>query len=536
MAGRGIFWNLKGDIFGGVTAAVVALPLALAFGVASGVGPIAGLYGAIAVGFFAAVFGGTPSQVSGPTGPMTVAMAAVVIQYADNPGTAFLIVMLAGVLQIIFGMLQVGRYVSYTPHSVVSGFMSGIGVIIILIQTLPFLGLATAGGGPVGAISFWPQIPSLLNSDALVIASTSLGVMVFWPARLNAILPSALAALLVGTGLALTLFSGAPIIGDVPTGFPAIQFPDITFGGLPGLIGPAVILALLGSIDSLLTSLVADSITRTRHNSNRELIGQGIGNIAAGLIGGLPGAGATMRTVVNVRAGGRTPLSGALHAVILLALVLGLGPLAEQVPHAALAGILMKVGWDIIDWKYLKRIAIAPKDNVFVMLVTFGMTVFVDLITAVGVGIILASFVASRRAETHELEGVTALALKSDGEMLSEKENAMLDTLGGEVALVNLRGRFSYASAREMMHSIGVFDGKKLVIIYDFSETVYVDTSAALAIKDMLIGAHDQTEKVYVCGLSGETLKTLTSLGVLECIPGDHVFETRSQAIAGVAG
>ncbi|HFC04692.1 MAG TPA: SulP family inorganic anion transporter, partial [Rhizobiales bacterium] len=455
MTDRGIFGNLKGDIFGGVTAAVVALPLALAFGVASGVGPIAGLYGAIAVGFFAAVFGGTPSQVSGPTGPMTVAMAAVVIQYADTPGTAFLIVILSGVLQIIFGMLKVGRYVSYTPHSVVSGFMSGIGVIIILIQTLPFVGLATAGGGPIGAISAWPDIPKLLNSDALAIATASLAVMMFWPARLNAILPSALAALLVGTGLALTIFSGAPIIGDVPTGLPAIQFPDITLGGLPGLFGPAVILALLGSIDSLLTSLVADSITRTRHNSNRELVGQGIGNIAAGLVGGLPGAGATMRTVVNVRAGGRTPLSGALHAVILLALVLGLGPLAEQVPHAALAGILMKVGWDIIDWKYLKRIAIAPKDNVFVMLVTFGMTVFIDLITAVGVGIILASFVAARRAETHELEGVTALAMQSGGEMLSPQEDQMLEELGGEVALVNLRGRFSYASARQLTHSIG---------------------------------------------------------------------------------
>ncbi len=535
MAGRGIFGNLKGDIFGGVTAAVVALPLALAFGVASGVGPIAGLYGAIAVGFFAAILGGTPSQVSGPTGPMTVAMAAVVIQYADSPGTAFLIVILAGLIQIGLGLLRVGRYVSYTPHSVVSGFMSGIGIIIILIQTLPFVGIPTAAGGPVGAISVWPQVPSLMNTDALAIAATSLAVMIFWPARLNAILPSALAALLAGTVLALTVFSGAPIIGDVPTGFPTIQFPDITLGVLPGLVGPAVILALLGSIDSLLTSLVADSITRTRHNSNRELIGQGIGNIAAGLIGGLPGAGATMRTVVNVRAGGRTPLSGALHAVILLGLVLGLGPLAEQVPHAALAGILIKVGWDIIDWKYLKRIAAAPKDNVFVMLVTFGMTVFIDLITAVGVGIILASFVSSRRAENHELEGITALALKPGGEMLGEKENRMLEQLGDRVALVNLRGRFSYASARQLTHTIGLFDNKKLVIIYDFSETVYIDTSAALAIEDMLVSAHDQTEKVYVCGLSGETLKTFTTLGVLECIPADHVFASRSKAIAAVA-
>jgi len=295
-----LFGNIKGDIFGGVTAAVVALPLALAFGVASGVGPIAGLYGAIMVGFFAAILGGTPSQVSGPTGPMTVAMAAVVIQYADNPGMAFLIVILAGFIQIGLGILRVGHYVSYTPHSVVSGFMSGIGLIIILIQTLPFFGLPTASGGPVGAIVSWPQIAGQFNMDALVIAAASLAVMVFWPARLANVLPSALAALLIGTLMAVTVFTGAPIIGDVPTGLPEIRLPDVTLGGLPAIVAPAVILALLGSIDSLLTSLVADSITRTRHNSNRELIGQGIGNIASGLVGGLPGAGATMRTVVNV--------------------------------------------------------------------------------------------------------------------------------------------------------------------------------------------------------------------------------------------
>ncbi len=535
MTGQGLFGNLKGDIFGGVTAAVVALPLALAFGVASGVGPIAGLYGAIAVGFFAAVLGGTRSQVSGPTGPMTVAMAAVVVQYADSPGTAFLIVILAGFIQIGLGLLKVGRYVSYTPHSVVSGFMSGIGLIIILIQTLPFFGLPTAGGGPVGAITFWPQLPSQMNFDALAIAAASLAVMVFWPSRLAAILPSALAALLIGTLMAITVFSGAPIIGDVPTGFPAINLPTITLGGLPGVVAPAIILALLGSIDSLLTSLVADSITRTRHKSNRELIGQGIGNIASGLIGGLPGAGATMRTVVNVRAGGRTPLSGALHAVILLALVLGLGPLAEQVPHAALAGILMKVGWDIIDWKYLKRIAAAPKDNVVVMLVTFGMTVFIDLITAVAVGIILASFAASRRAEVHEMEGVSALALSSEGGELSEEESRLLENLGDKVLLVRLRGRFSYASARELTHSIGLFDSGEPIVLYDFTETAYIDTSAAMAIDDMLSSGREQTEHCFICGLSGEPLQTLIALGALESIPMSHVFETRYDAIASIA-
>ncbi len=527
--------NIRGDIFGGLTAAVVALPLALAFGVASGVGPIAGLYGAIAVGFFAAVFGGTNSQVSGPTGPMTVAMAAVVVQYADSPGSAFAIVILAGIMQIIFGLMRVGRYVSYTPHAVVSGFMSGIGIIIILIQTLPFVGVATASGGPVGAISYWPQLVSEINIDAFVIAAATLAVAIFWPPKLSKILPAPLAALFVGTALSMLIFTGAPVIGEVPTGFPKLLIPDISIAVLPGLLAPAMIIALLGSIDSLLTSLVADSITRTRHRSDKELVGQGIGNIVAGFIGGLPGAGATMRTVINVRAGGRTPLSGALHAVILLALVLGLGPLAEKIPHAALAGILMKVGFDIIDWKYLRRILSAPRDNVVVMLVTFIMTVFVDLITAVGVGLILASFITARRNETFEMSGVTSLALDPKSGELSKEELETLASTNDEVAITSMRGRFSYASARELTHSSGLEETGKKAIIYDFADTAYVDTSAAIAIEDMLAGAKDQVEFCLISGVSGETKQTLASLGSLSAIPADHIFETRSDAISFIA-
>ena len=527
--------NIRGDIFGGLTAAVVALPLALAFGVASGVGPIAGLYGAIAVGFFAAVFGGTPSQVSGPTGPMTVAMAAVVIQYAHSPAAAFAIVILAGLLQIIFGALRVGRYVSYTPYSVVSGFMTGIGVIIILIQTLPFFGIPTASGGPVGAILMWSKIPELFVFDAIVIALVTLGVGIFWPSKLAVYLPPPLAALLVGTVLSVTMFTGAPVIGNVPTGLPDITIPEIAFADLPGLVAPAIILALLGSIDSLLTSLVADSITRTRHNSDKELVGQGIGNVVAGFIGGLPGAGATMRTVVNVRAGGRTPLSGALHAIILLALVLGLGPLAERIPHAALAGILMKVGFDIIDWKYLKRIASAPRDKVIVMLVTFTMTVFVDLITAVAVGLILASFVTARRNEVVEMEGVSYVALDSEAGELTQIERQHLKDINQHVALIVLRGRFSYASARELTHSIGLDEAGKRAIIYDFSDTAYVDTSAAIAIEDMITSAMEQTRLCYLCGLHGDTKKTLEGLGSLSDVPPENIFTTRLEAIKSVS-
>ncbi|MBT5107514.1 MAG: SulP family inorganic anion transporter [Rhodospirillaceae bacterium] len=523
--------TLRGDIFGGLTAAVVALPLAMAFGVASGVGPIAGLYGAIAVGFFAAVFGGTPAQVSGPTGPMTVVMAVVVADHADNLPQAFAIVFLGGAIQMAFGFLKVGRYVSYTPYSVVSGFMSGIGVIIILIQTLPFVGLATASGGPVGAIAQWASLPARINLDALIIACLSLGVMTFWPNRLRAVLPSPLAALIVGTLCGVFIFSGAPIIADVPTGLPDLHVPVFSLANLPSIVQPALILALLGSIDSLLTSLVADSITRTRHNSDRELIGQGIGNMVAGLIGGLPGAGATMRTVVNVRAGGRTPLSGALHAIVLLALALGLGPLAENIPHAVLAGILMKVGWDIIDWDYLKRCRRAPREKVLVMFVTLGLTVFVDLITAVAVGLILAGFVTAKWMEREELKGVTSVALPEDEHGLSETERDALRKHNGQIAVVFLRGRFSYASARELIQRAHAVSAGYKTIIYDMTNAAHVDTSAALAIEGFLTTVSDDGAECYIAGLSGDAADTLNALGVLERIPATHVTPTLLDAI-----
>ncbi|MEZ5839656.1 MAG: SulP family inorganic anion transporter [Hyphomicrobiales bacterium] len=523
--------SLKGDIFGGITAAVVALPLALAFGVASGVGPIAGLYGAIAVGFFAAIFGGTPAQVSGPTGPMTVVMGAVVAEHAGNLGEAFTIVILGGVFQMALGFLRVGRYVSYTPFSVVSGFMSGIGVIIIIIQTLPFLGMPAATGGPLGAIAAWGGIPAQINVNATLIACLSLAVMIWWPARLKAVLPPPLAALILGTLVGIFLLPGAPVIGEVPTGLPSLHLPVFSANVLQ-MIQPAFILALLGSIDSLLTSLVADSITRTRHNSNRELIGQGFGNLVAGLIGGIPGAGATMRTVINVRAGGRTPISGALHALVLLALVLGLGPLAERIPHAVLAGILMKVGWDIIDWGYLKRAGRAPREKVVVMLVTLVLTVFVDLITAVAIGLILANFVTAEWMEREELKGITHIALPEHAPHLSEAERDMLARFNGSIGLIFLRGRFSHFSAREMVQRArGVGFGYK-AIVYDFAEAAHVDTSAALAIDEMLQMARDEAMQAYLVGLSGAAEATLRSLGVLEKIPADHIVPTLLDALS----
>lgn len=314
--------NLRGDLFGGITAGVVALPLALAFGEASGAGPIAGLYGAIIVGFFASLFGGTSSQISGPTGPMVVVFAGVYATLSGSPELVFAVVVLAGLIQILFGILGFGQYIRLVPYPVVSGFMSGIGCIIIALQFSRLFGHEPEGGGTIPALAAIPSSVLDPNFMALALGIMTLVIVFKWPKALGKFVPAPLAALIIGT-VTSTMMSGAPILGDIPTGLPSFIIPMFSGDTFLVVVEAALILAVLGAIDSLLTSLVADNMTRTRHNSNKELIGQGIGNTVAGLFGGVPGAGATMRTAINIRTGGLTKLSGIIHSILLLAVEIG---------------------------------------------------------------------------------------------------------------------------------------------------------------------------------------------------------------------
>lgn len=526
--------QLRGDILGGVTAAVVALPLALAFGVASGAGAMAGVYGAFAVGLFAALLGGTPAQISGPTAPMTVVMAAIVAQHADNPAEAFAVVVLGGAFQVALGLARLGRYVSYTPYSVISGVMSGVGVILILLQVLPFFGLPF-GGVQLATVQSWPSIPGNVNWDAVAIGSLCLAVMIYWPRNWRAIVPPPLAALLLGTLLGLFVFPKAPMIGPVIAGLPALAMPAFPLPHLPGIVQAAFVLALLGSIDSLLTSLVADTVTRTRHRPSKELVGQGIGNMVAGLIGGLPGAGGTMRTVVNIRAGGRTWLSGAIHAFVLLALVLGMTPLVESIPQAVLAAILIKVGWDIIDWGYLTRIRRAPRERAIIMLATLALAVFVDLMTAVMVGMIVASFVTSRWMESENLNGVTSLALPQGDDPLTAEEREMLLAAEGQVAVIGLSGSFSYASARELTRRVDTDTAGHRAVVFDFSEAAHIDAGVALAFEALIVQTCREGA-CFIAALSGNARRTLDGLGVLANVPKDRILQSRLKAIEAAVG
>ena len=534
LAVRYDFQTFRGDMFGGITAAVVGLPIALAFGVASGMGPMAGMYGAIAVGFFAAVFGGTRSQISGPTGPMAVAMAVIITTHASSPVEAFTIAMMAGMIQMFLGVLRIGRFVAYTPYSVISGFMSGIGVIILLVQALPFLGAEHAEGGPLVIVGKLPAAFASANLSAVAIAGATLVVGILWPKPLRRFCPPTLAALLAGTAIGVVWLTGTPSIGDVPTGLPSLQLPELSPAFLLGAVQPAITIALLGSIDSLLTSLIADSLTRKRHNPNRELFGQGIGNVAAAFVGGIPGAGNTLGTIVNVRAGGKTQISGALCAVILLVLVLGLGKYVEAIPHAVLAGILMKVGWDIIDWRFLTRIHRVQPEHLLVMFITLTLTVFLDLITAVAIGLIAAGMASARQFERMELDSIVSVPLL-DRTFLFNQESGDDDTDGvdpfsARVGLVALRGSFSVASSSKLITAISADISEHEVVILDFSNTAYIDDSAALVVEQMIDAAYDQNTECIVMGLVGPATENLHALDVLQRVPEDCRVATLDDA------
>ncbi|MEZ5614229.1 MAG: SulP family inorganic anion transporter [Rhodocyclaceae bacterium] len=552
------FDNLRGDLFGGITAAVVALPLALAFGVASGAGPVAGLYGAICVGFFAALFGGTPSQVSGPTGPMTVVMAAVFTQYTalypDDPGKgvalAFTVVMLGGGFQMLFGFLKLGKYINLVPAPVISGFMTGIGVIIILLQLAPLLGQAGAAG-PLEAARALPHAMAHIVPAAAILGGATLLVVYLWPQRFNRVLPAPLLALVAGSlglylvsggsidtrdidGRTLHFLGGASILGDIPGGLPSLRFPHIDLALAADMIKSALMLAVLGSIDSLLTSLVADNITRTYHASDRELVGQGIGNAVSGLFGGLPGAGATMRTVVNVRAGGLTPLSGMVHAAALLAVALGAGSLARFVPHAVLAGILVKVGTDIVDWDFLRRIRHVSPAGTAMMLTVFFLTVFVDLITAVAIGMIMASLLLMKRVTELQLASITAITAPHAEAPLSAEERVLLGAAGGRILLFHLGGPMSFGAAKDMVRRLATFDEYDALVL-DLADVPSVDYTTTRSIEDMIQRAQGSGRAVYLTGEPAQVMGMLRKHGVLAQLPAGHHLPARLAGLAAAA-
>ena len=525
------FDNLNGDIFGGITAAIVALPLALAFGVQSGAGPVAGLYGAIALGIFAAIFGGTSTQISGPTGPMTVVSALVVIKAIEEYGSleagmGFIvcIFVLAGLAQIVFGVCQLGAYIKYIPYPVVSGFMSGIGGIIILLQIFPFFG-QTSPKNVIDVLTHISDVISLINWEAVIISSSTVAIIYLFP-RFTKAVPSTLVALISMTIVTIWFGLEVPVIGPIPSSLPELKLSSmasINASDITLIIELALTLSLLGAIDSLLTSVIADNMTKTKHHSNRELMGQGIGNIMAGSIGGLPGAGATVRTLVNINAGGRTPLSGITHGFVLLATLLGLGNYAQEIPIPVLAGILITVGIGIIDYKGFRHIKSVPRTDAIVMLIVLGMTVFVDLIQAVAVGLILSSILFMKQMSDQLGSEVKILPLKENCRQWW-KEN-IPESIADNIYVKHFPGPLFFGFAPALQAMAESLPNIR-VVIFRMMSVPHIDQTGLYALEEVVLSLEKRNIAVVMTGLQTQPYLMLKRINLVPgLIPENYLFD-----------
>jgi len=591
-----LFKHFKGDFFGGITAGIVALPLALAFGVTSGLGPDAGLYGAIFIGVFAAIFGGTPTQISGPTAPMTaVSLLVVSTIVAANDGdiskalpTILGVFLLAGLIQIALGFAGVGKYIRYIPYPVVSGFMTAIGVIIIITQLLPILGYnpkedgayvasfkaqaeevllekilkEEAGEGYLvledfsetqrraakvsqedvlneskilakdqaksvwGTIKVLPNALKKTNPLELGIALVTI-LIIFGFKKITTAIPSTLVALLLVSGIAMGLELPYRSISAIPEGFPMPHlelFTDFKIGAIAPYLFTALSLALLGAIDSLLTSVVADNMTKTKHAPNKELIGQGIGNSIAAIFGGIPGAGATIRTVVNIKAGGKTKLSGVIAGILLLVILMLLGPVASKIPAAVLAGILMTVGINVMDYKGLKAIPYIPISEVGIMLLVMLLSVFWDLVSAVGIGLVLASLIFMKKMGDVTSEQSHIKALKSNEDAILEvvKEWGQIPE---NVFVKHLNGPVFFGATNELQALSRQLNEHATHLIIRMEKVPYIDQSGLYTLEDILLNLKQKGIGVSITGIQQQPLYLLKRIKIVpDLIAEKHLF------------
>ncbi|OIQ00715.1 MAG: sulfate permease [Zetaproteobacteria bacterium CG2_30_46_52] len=511
-------FHLKANLFGGLTAAVIALPLALAFGVASGLGPTAGLYGAIILGFIAALFGGTPTQISGPTGPMTVVIAAAVVTLHHDLGLLAATILLAGLFQMAFGVAKIGQFVRFVPYPVISGFMSGIGMIIIVMQINPFLGQAS-DTSVLHTLATLPDTLSQTNFAAFILAMLALLIVLFTPQNISVWVPAPLIALALLTPLSMLFGLSVTTIGEIPSQMPDLIWPSFGFSTIGIIVPLAFTLAVLGTIDTLLTSIVADSLTQTRHKPNKELVGQGLGNALCAFVGAMPGAGATMRTVINIKSGGSNRISGVTHAIVLLLIVLFFAPLAAEIPLAVLAGILIKVGLDILDYRFFEIWKDSPRHDLGIMISVFAVTVFIDLISAVMLGIVLASL-----SIVYRITQATHIDLIGDDSL----ENPV-DLAAKKARIIKIEGAFFFGSSSAFENRINqALDIETMII--DISSVPFLDITAIFTLKDLLATLNRANIKVLIVAKK-EHQTQLLKLQIANFFDPDNFFDKLKNAI-----
>ncbi|HDZ3713879.1 TPA: SulP family inorganic anion transporter [Vibrio vulnificus] len=530
--------NLKGDLFGGVTTAIISLPLALAFGVASGAGAEAGLWGAILVGLFAALFGGSSTLISEPTGPMTVIMTAVltsmVAKYPESGiAISFTIVMMAGAFQVLIGTLKLGKYITLMPYSVVSGFMSGIGVILIILQLSPLLGHAAPAGGVLGTLSALPETISNMNFSEFFLGLLTLGILFFFPKQYRKYVPAQLVALVAVTLLSVIIFDFDDVrrIGEIPTGLPSLVVPVINGEIFTAMVIDALVLGTLGCIDTLLTAVIGDSLTRKEHDSDKELRGQGFANMISGLFGALPGAGATMGTVTNIQVGARSPLSGVIRALILALVVLVASGLTEPIPMAVLAGIAVYVGFGILDWSFIQRAHRVSVQGMAIMYGVMLLTVFVDLIVAVGLGVFISNILIIERLSREQAKQVKAISDADENDVpLTDSERGLLDRANGKVLFFYLSGPmiFSVSKAISRQHS-SISDYEAMIL--DLTDVPMIDVTVGLALENAIKDAQEAQCDVYLLCPNERVREQLEKFHVLDLVPDENTFKFRYEAL-----
>jgi SulP family sulfate permease len=591
------FSHLKGDMFGGITAGIVALPLALAFGVSSGLGPSAGLYGAIFISFFAALFGGTNTQISGPTAPMTavsmVVIAGIVASFDGDVNKAMpailTVFLLAGLMQIALGFIGLGKYIKYIPYPVVSGFMTAIGIIILVTQILPSVGYypkedveyvnkykphaeeiildnilkeeagegilvledfhetierakhiteaqilqesQTLAGkdasGVIGTLRVMPRALKNVNWLELVLALCTIFI-IYGFKRITQVVPSTLVALLVMSGIAVGFGLEYRPIEEIPSGLPLPNweiFAEFSFGNLTPYIFTALTLALLGAIDSLLTSVVADNMTKTKHQPNRELVGQGIGNSIAAIFGGIPGAGATIRTVVNIKAGGMTKLSGMFSGILLLIILLALGPIASKIPAAVLAGILITVGIGVMDYKGLKAIPYMPSPEVSIMIIVLVLSSVWNLVYAVGIGLVIASLMFMKKIGDLTAQRSDVKSLEQEKAWPDELE--FPDALKRDVFIKHIKGPLFFGSTSDFQQLASQIPVTASMIIIRMGRMQYIDQSGLYAMEEVLVDLVNEGKKVLLVGVIEQPRYMLERIDIIpDLVPTDQIFET----------
>ena len=590
------FKHLRGDLFGGLTAGIVALPLALAFGVSSGLGPSAGLYGAIFLSFFAALFGGTATQISGPTAPMTavsmVFIAEIISNFDGNVEkslpTILAVFLLAGILQVGIGMIGLGKYIRYIPYPVVSGFMTAIGIIILVTQIPPTFGyypkedvkyvqqfkpqaeeiilenilkdemnegilvledfkttieradkitedeilteaktLASKNAsGVMGTIKTLPKIFAGINFLEVALAFFTI-LIIFGFKRITTKVPSTLVALFVVSGIAIGFGIDYRPIAAIPSGLP---IPQLSLFGALGLdmftkyIFTALTLAFLGAIDSLLTSVVSDNMTKTVHKPNKELIGQGIGNSIGAIFGGLPGAGATIRTVVNINAGGKTRLSGMIAGVLLLIILLALGPIASKIPAAVLAGILITVGIGVMDYKGLKAIPSMPRQEVIILIVVLVLSTFWNLVYAVGIGLVIASLIFMKKIGDLTSESLNLIPLKLEDAWEDEKE--VTKKIESEIFIKHINGPLFFGSTSKFTETAKQIPKSVSTLIIRLDKVPYIDQSGLYALESVIMELSQNGKKTLLVGAAKQPIYMMERIDIIpDLIPKDQLFD-----------